>query len=907
MKKAISLLLTLVMLLGLAVPFATLTASAATPSADYDSILASIYDGETKTYTMTTADHLLSLGYMIAKGKGSAYAGATFALGADITVNTGVQAAVAAGDTSALVKYPDTAGKAFFSSIDGRGHTISGLYMVATAATSTGFFGYAQGTERIDVKDLSIVDSYASSTKATFGGIFGQTNLVTTDPNKGLHLSNLYLDIDIVSNLAGDTSTGNTSVSAGTVIGSARSSMIHMDSVISVGNLTVDYTRYVGGLIGLVTGGDGFDITIRNSAYYGTVSGASKEYGLIVGRLTPSKEGMSDLTVTNCVAGGAMTTDSTNGNHGAFIGWSSVAVIPTVDLTNNLYVAYKDGSVNTHKGTNFIPNVTGTEKVTLANLTGSAGRTTLANNGFEGWLVADGELPMPVGAFEVAYKPANDYDKIMSALLSGSTYTVSTPNQFLAFGYSILNHGANADKYFVDKTISLAADIPLNKDVQKTAAAGNASTLTAWPNVGGKHFHGSINGNGHTISGMYMKTTSGSAGFFGYAAGTGTMRVENLAIVDSYITSNKAIFGGLFGQTNMTSANADEGLILQNLYLDIDVVSTLADAGTDTATTASSVGTVAGTTRSSRVTMDSVVSVGNITVNGTRYVGGLIGQISGGGGSTVNMTNCAYYGTISGASREAGLLVGRLNPTTVVSTLNVSNCVAGGSIVSLSSPTISGAFLGYSSASVVPSIRFTDNLYVTYMTLNGDDYTQLFSGAASVTPTATNNVHVTADALSGKNASALLTEHGFTAWTARGDGYAYPTAVCEYWFPSTDTKFVGYQLSEAEGARFSIRLIGVTDSLSYEGVGFKISLSCEDSEIGINNHSQTTYTVYNTLAAMEKGGKVEYTAAELGGNYIFALNINNVPTGCGPIHFLDVENVIAFDGNSTWTFGQFVS
>ena len=886
MKKVISLLLTMVMLLGLAVPFGGFTASAATPSSDYTSILASIYDEDTNTYVMTTADHLLSLGYMIAAGKGEAYTGATFALGADITVNTGVQDAVAAGNTSSLVQYPDTKGKTFRSNIDGRGHTISGLYMVASASTSTGFFGYAQGSNRIDVKNLAIVDSYASSTQATFGGVFGQTNLVTTDPNKGLHLNNLYLDIDVVSTYTKASDGANSQAATGTVIGTARSSMIHMDSVVSVGNVTVNNARYVGGLIGQVSGGDGFDVTITNSAYYGTITGASKEVGLIVGRLNPSKADMSTLVITHTVAGGAMS-GTVPSNHGAFVGWGSVSVIPSVDMTNNLYVSYCSSGVKTHQGANgFVPNTTGTKLVALEDLTGAAGRTTLANNGFKGWLVADGDKAMPALAFDLCYKPATDSDKIMGALLDGNTYTVSSVKQWLAFGYNILAHGVNGDNYFKNKTISLAADITLNQNVQDTVAAGKASTLTAWPNVGGKYFHGSINGNGHTVSGMYMQTTGGSAGFFGYAAGTGTMRIEDLAIVDSYITSNKAIFGGLFGQTNMTSANANEGLILKNLYLDIDVVSTLPDAGTDSATTASSVGTVAGTTRSSRITMDSVVSVGNITVNGTRYVGGLIGQISGGGGSTVNMTNCAYYGTISGASRETGLLVGRMNPSSVVSTLNVSNCVAGGTITSLSSPSVSGAFLGYSSASVIPSISFRNNLYVTYMTHNGTAYTKLYSVADNVTPTVENNTHTTVEALTGQNASALLSENGFTAWTARSEGLVYPSSVCELWFPSTNTKFVGYQLSEAEGARFSIRLVAVTDSLSYEGVGFKISLTCNDTEIGTKNHSQTAYTVYNTLTAMEKGGSTEYTAAELGGAYIFALNINNVPTGCGAIHFL---------------------
>ena len=104
----------MVMLLGLGVPFSAIPVSAASPSTDYDSILESIYDEETKTYTMTTADHLLALAYGI-KNHGTSgsyyYYGKTFVLGADITLNTGVQDAVAAGNSlmpSAKKRYGST-------------------------------------------------------------------------------------------------------------------------------------------------------------------------------------------------------------------------------------------------------------------------------------------------------------------------------------------------------------------------------------------------------------------------------------------------------------------------------------------------------------------------------------------------------------------------------------------------------------------------------------------------------------------------------------------------------------------------------------------------------------------------------------------------------------------------------
>ncbi len=915
MKKALSLFLTMVMLLGLALPFGSLSTSAATlkPSSDYDAILESVYDEATKTYTLTTPDHLLALAYGIRYHGNSGdyyYANKTFALGADITLNEGVQDAVAAGDTSSLVKWPDLSNNRYFhGNIDGRGHTISGIYSTTKSGTSAGLFGYAKGnaTHKMTVENLSIVDSYISSTKSTTGGLFGSAHMLTKDPEKGLFLRNLYLDIDVVNTLEG-TASNPASSQVGGIIGNPRASMIHLDSVVSVGTITVNNTSRVGGLLGTALGDSSFFMTITNCAFYGSIVGASKEYGLLVGRCNPTvtDEMPNTLIINNCIAGGTVSTASANQNHGAFLGYSSVSVIPTVEIENNLYVDYNGGTAKTHSGASgFNPYVSATELVAKTDLTGSAGRTTLKNNGLDEWLVADGDLPLPRGVFEIHYAPSTDYAKIMGAILDGNTYHVTTANQFLAFGYSLKNGTP-----FANQTISIEEDVTLNEGVQAAVAADNTSALIEWPSPNGNFFYGNIDGNGHTVSGMYMKATAASSGFFGYGMGTDntTNFVRDLAIVDSYASSTEATFGAIFGQTNYTDTTSggnvrNQKLVLENLYLDVDLNCTQENTGDEGSPTASSVGSIIGTAHSSTVDVNSVVSVGNITVNDTRYVGGLIGQISGEAGSTVNMTNCAYYGTIIGSAKETGLLVGRLNPTTVASTLNITNCVAGGQLDDVTTPSITGAFLGYSSASVLPVVNFTNNLYVEYLTQDGTTYDALYSADENVVPTLTNNVKVNASALYGKDASALLIDNGFTAWSAQVEGNVIPTTVRDFWFPTTNTKFVGYQISEAEGARFSLRLIGVVDSLDYDSVGFKISLTCNDKEIGTKNHTQNITGVYNTLTAVTPGGTVSYTSKQLGGNYIFALNINNIPTGCGDIDFLvrtfhkngDVTN---FDGRT---------
>jgi len=57
-------------------------------------------------------------------------------------------------------------------------------------------------------------------------------------------------------------------------------------------------------------------------------------------------------------------------------------------------------------------------------------------------------------------------------------------------------------------------------------------------------------------------------------------------------------------------------------------------------------------------------------------------------------------------------------------------------------------------------------------------------------------------------------------------------------------------------------------------------------KIGTKEQDRQFESVYRSITGYgSEETRVDYTAQDLGGAYIFALNINHIPVGCGIIHF----------------------
>ena len=127
-----------------------------------------------------------------------------------------------------------------------------------------------------------------------------------------------------------------------------------------------------------------------------------------------------------------------------------------------------------------------------------------------------------------------------------------------------------------------------------------------------------------------------------------------------------------------------------------------------------------------------------------------------------------------------------------------------------------------------------------------------------------------------------------------------------------NTAYVGvqntgkYTVTPEEGEAYeaySVRFVGVVDSLDYESVGFKIS--CGDK-----NFDTECNRAYKSIV----GGENDYTAAQLGGEYIFAAAIKDIPASAGELTFT-VKPYVVVDGTPyygaaytvTYNAGAYVS
>ncbi|MBR4768901.1 MAG: hypothetical protein IK088_07985, partial [Lachnospiraceae bacterium] len=188
---------------------------------------------------------------------------------------------------------------------------------------------------------------------------------------------------------------------------------------------------------------------------------------------------------------------------------------------------------------------------------------------------------------------------------------------------------------FSGKTVYLVTDLQLN-DVTKvdwtTGETAPGYTPKTWKRIGRINFAftGTFDGQGHTVSGLYLVDGSGAnynvLGLFGRTYGAA---VKNLKLVDSYIRTDSETVGAIVGQV-------ENGGTFENLYS-------------------------SATVRSSRA-----------------FVGGLFGKVTNG---TVSITRCWFDGTvISDSSGNGKGFVGGIIGYQLYGNTILDNCMSSGHI-----------------------------------------------------------------------------------------------------------------------------------------------------------------------------------------------------------------------------------
>ena len=256
---------------------------------------------------------------------------------------------------------------------------------------------------------------------------------------------------------------------------------------------------------------------------------------------------------------------------------------------------------------------------------------------------------------------------------------------------------ASQSKSYAGWTIKLTADIDLNPGFTATESGmdnGSGGTPAQWTTIGKIYggavpFAGTFDGQGHTISGLYVYNVKYGQGLFGYTSNTAV--IQNLRLTNSRFETNQSYLGSIVGKGSGTIRNVYSDAIVTSTKAGVGGIVGQLDAG-DTltvegcwfdglvksqgsGTSGVKYGGIAGGVSGSGTTLSVSDCLFTGTVNnntgsyGNNYVGGIVGGVETGAEATLATSLCA--GTIQVASgKQYGLLVG-MNDS---ATLDIDTC-----------------------------------------------------------------------------------------------------------------------------------------------------------------------------------------------------------------------------------------
>ena len=239
------------------------------------------------------------------------------------------------------------------------------------------------------------------------------------------------------------------------------------------------------------------------------------------------------------------------------------------------------------------------------------------------------------------------------------------------------------------------AHAKLMNDIDLSSVCGESNS---WTPIGtsSKPYTGTFNGNGHTISGLYIdSSTANYQGLFGYVY-RGT--VQDLT-VSGDINGYKYVGGVVGYNSSGTVTNcAFSGTVTGNNYVG-GVVGQNSSSGTvkncyntDSATVTGSGAGVGGVVGNNEASVENCYNTGTVTGTGD-FVGGVVGQNFGG-----TVENCYNTGSVKGPDSVSSSYVGGVVGDN--SSGSVKNCYNTGSVTVTGSIGRVGGVVGFNSGPV---------------------------------------------------------------------------------------------------------------------------------------------------------------------------------------------------------------
>lgn len=504
---------------------------------------------------------------------------------------------------------------------EGNGHTVSGIYV--TGEQYAGMFGYVFiGTvQNLNVENSYIHAEYNGLGRA--GGIAAAVGAPASSASLQNCTSSAFVSASILWGSAGGIA-GDAGVNANV------SNCYATGSVTGIRNSSESFSDVnVGGVVGDLSG------TLSNSYATGSVTVTA----------------INDSSNSNVFAGGVVGYIEGNSirlsNSYALAGNGASQTIGHIGVGNTTVTNVELRSADQMQSSEFAETLNNGQRPAAWR---SDYKSISINNGY------------PVLAYQVPFEGSGTED---------DPYLIATLEELIDFR-DIVNTGST------DVCARLIADIDLNPDFTISSDEGytGSGTPEQWTPIGSSYdYSGVFDGDGHTITGLYINinTTSYDGGYYGLFGRVNGGTVRDINLTNSYlsVTCNGYIWigsivgsmsnGTISGCTSDAAVSAAVGAsevyaggIVGNVS-GLDVASTVENCGNTGTVSASSwqysyVGGVVGRTDFTAPTICGTVSgcynTGNVTATTTSvpsypYAGGVVGNNSG------DLINCYNTGAVS--------------------------------------------------------------------------------------------------------------------------------------------------------------------------------------------------------------------------------------------------------------------
>ena len=222
-------------------------------------------------------------------------------------------------------------------------------------------------------------------------------------------------------------------------------------------------------------------------------------------------------------------------------------------------------------------------------------------------------------------------------------YVLTTADQLA--GLNMIRSSSSGSITFEGVTIKLDCDVIINEGtLDEVTARGSQNKEWIVPNHSKYLFKGTLDGQGHTVSGVYIEmANSGISGMFGSLGGKAV--IKNLNVINSCMkaapVADKQILGCLSGRILGDDAN----VTLSDVTLNFNFV----EQGYAVNRVGGFIGDVCA---GQSLTMNNCEFIGNVNITGV-YAGGLVGYVSS-RNMNLSFTNCKVDGNINAKEYAGG-------------------------------------------------------------------------------------------------------------------------------------------------------------------------------------------------------------------------------------------------------------